>query len=52
MITRRGIDLAYDEFLERKRAKALEHLLSLEGDDLPDPRELKRQILTKYDPLP
>jgi hypothetical protein len=49
---RRGIDLAHEEYLTQEACEAIERLAQVREENMPDPDELKRQILQFDDPLP
>lgn len=47
------IDAAYEDRDRTRRLEAVKRLISLNGEDMPDPATLKQQILSKYDdPFP
>lgn len=43
------IDEAYEEAMIEKRLQLVREMAEANLEDMPDPEELKRQILTKYD---
>ncbi|MEX2236809.1 MAG: hypothetical protein WEB00_04625 [Dehalococcoidia bacterium] len=51
-ITRHGIDLAYEELVQKRRMEAAWRLSHLEVEDPPEPEEMNRQLNDRYGPLP
>ena len=49
-VVRRLIDDAYQEIMFERRKRAVEHLVSLEVEDPPDPEQLSRELEAKYEP--
>ena len=49
-VVRHAIDVAYEEEQLKKRLEALERIKAFEGgEEMPDPEELRRQIIAGYD---
>ncbi len=47
---REAIDEAYEKMIQQRREEALKRILASEGvEDVPDPEELKRQIVAGWD---
>ncbi len=53
-VVREMIDQAYDDCIAERRRRALERLLDLEVEDVPDPETINRQSESTYGvpPLP
>ena len=44
------IDDAYEQIMLERRRRAVERLISLQIEDMPDPEELSRQLESAYEP--
>ena len=51
-VVRRLIDEAWEAMMLERRKAAVERLIALEVEDVPDPDILSRQLQKTYDPLP
>jgi Arc/MetJ-type ribon-helix-helix transcriptional regulator len=51
-VVRRLIDEAWEAMMLERRKAAVERLIALEVEDVPDPDILSRQLEKTYDPLP
>ena len=49
-VIRSLIDDAYEGILRERRRKAVDHLVSLEVEDPPDPQELSRELEMTHEP--
>ncbi len=49
-VVRSLIDEAYEEISRERRRRAVERLINLRGEVMPDPEELSRQLNDKYGP--
>lgn len=45
------IDDAYEKMIREDRRRAVQELINLRCEDMPDPEELARQLNNKYEPL-
>lgn len=50
-VVRRLIDEAWEAMMLKRRKAAVEQLIALEIEDVPDPDILSRQLANKYEPL-
>ena len=50
-VVRRLIDDAWEAMMLERRKAAVERLISLNGEDVPDPDILSRQLANRYEPL-
>jgi hypothetical protein len=48
-VVRQLIESAYEEIALARRLEAVQRLAALEGEDMPDPDELSRQLAKTYD---
>lgn len=51
-VVRRMIDEAWEAMMLERRKAAVERLVALEVEDVPDPDVLSRQLVKAYEPLP
>ena len=49
-VVRSLIDEAYEEISRERRRRAVERLINLNVEQMPDPEELARQLNDKYEP--
>lgn len=49
-VVRSLIDDAYEEISRQRRWRAFERLVALDGEAMPDPEELSRQLDAAHDP--
>ncbi len=49
-VVRSLIDGAYEEISRERRRRAVERLINLNVEQMPDPEELARQLNDKYEP--
>ena len=49
-VVRLLIDDAYEQIMLERRRRAVERLISLQIEDMPDPEELSRQLESAYEP--
>jgi uncharacterized protein (DUF1778 family) len=49
-VVRSLIDDAYESILRERRRKAVDHLVSLEVEDPPDPQALSRELEAAHEP--
>ena len=50
-VVRSLIDGAYEEISRERIRRAVRRLINLNGEPMPDPEELSRQLNNKYEPL-
>ena len=50
-VVRRLIDDAWEAMMLERRKAAVERLIALNGEDVPDPDILSRQLANRYEPL-
>ena len=49
-VVRALIDEAYEEIIREDRRRAVEELINLRGEVMPDPEELSRQLASAHEP--
>lgn len=49
-VVRRMIDDAYEDVMRERRRKAVERMVAMEIEDVPDPETLSRQLEATYEP--
>lgn len=49
-VVRSLIDEAYQEISRERVRRAVERLINLRGEDMPDPEELSRQLASAHEP--
>ena len=49
-VVRRLIDDAWEEVMRARRIAAVERLIALNGEDVPDPDTLSRELGERYEP--
>ena len=50
-VVRALIDDAYEVIRRERIRRAVDRLINLRGEDMPDPDELSRQLNNKYEPM-